>query len=151
MKKKFTVNIQYNVTIPVEVYAETTEDALDFAYNEASEMSLNDGIVDYSDSSIEDIALTDEPLTEQKETLIDRIKAILLIDGTANVTLNITYNDIHFIQLWASFDSCEKEIEYINVQYSFENEIYTSVIEDIPMDVLTEILKVIQNHAHNSK
>lgn len=147
MKKKFMVNVHYDVMFPVEVYAETEEEALDLAYNESCEMSLNEGDAEYADSSVTDVTLTDEPLTPQKETLIDRIRAILLINGSNEIALNITNDDVKFIQLWRY----EGESKNIFVLFSFDNKIYSSVIEEIPMEVLAEMLKVVQIQVHNSK
>lgn len=151
MKKKFKVNVHYDVVVPVEVFADSEDNVLDLAVDKASYMSLNDCDADYTGSCITDLVLTDEPLTPQKETLIDRIKAVLILGGTSQAPLDITKDDVAFYNLWASFDSCETEINYIDVQFSFGSNTYGCPIEEIPMDVLTEILKAVQNQVHNSK
>lgn len=151
MKKKFKVNVHYDVVVPVEVFADSEDNVLDLAVDKASYMFLNDCDADYTGSCITDLVLTDEPLTPQKETLIDRIKAVLILGGTSQTPLDITKDDVAFYNLWASFDSCETEINYIDVQFSFGSNTYGCPIEEIPMDVLTEILKAVQNQVHNSK
>lgn len=151
MKKKFFVNVHYDVVVPVEVFADSEDNALDLAVDKASYMSLNDCDANYTDSCVTDLALTDEPLTPQKKTLIDRIKAVLILGGTFHVPLDFTKDDVVFGDLWASFNSYETKIDYIDVQFSFGSNTFSCSIEEIPMDVLTEILKTVQNQVHNSK
>lgn len=151
MKKKFKVNVHYDVVVPVEVFADSEDEAFDLACNEAECVSLNDCDADYTGSCITGLVLTDERLTPQKETLIDRIKAVLILGGTSHVPLDFTKDDVVFGNLWASFNSYETKIDYINVQFSFGSNTYGCSIEEIPMDVLTEILKTVQNQVHNSK
>ena len=146
MKKKFFVNVHCDVVASVEVFADSEDNALDLAVDKASYMSLND-----CDAYVTNLALTDEPLTPQKETLIDRIKAVLILGGTNHVPLDFTKDDVVFGDLWASFNSYETKIDYIDVQFSFGSNTYCCSIEEIPMDVLTEILKTVQNQVHNSK
>lgn len=71
MKKKFFVNVHYDVVVPVEVFADSEDNALDLAVDKASYMSLNDCDANYTDSCVTDLALTDEPLTPQKKN-VDR-------------------------------------------------------------------------------
>lgn len=151
MKKKFFVNVHYDVVVPVVVFADSEDNVLDLAVDKANYMSLNDCDADYTGSCITGLILTDEPLTPQKKELISRIKAVLIKDGTSQAPLDITKDDVAFYNLWASFDSCETEINYIDVQFSFGSNTYGCPIEEIPMDVLTEILKAVQNQVHNSK
>ena len=83
--------------------------------------------------------------------MIDRIKAVLILGGTFHVPLDFTKDDVVCGDLWASFNSYETKIDYIDVQFSFGSNTYSCSIEEIPMDVLTEILKTVQNQVHNSK
>ena len=151
MKKKFFVNVHCDVVASVEVFADSEDNALDLAVDKASYMSLNDCDANYTESYVTNLALTDEPLTPQKETLIDRIKAVLILGCTNHVPLDFTKDDVVFGDLWASFNSYETKIDYIDVQFSFGSNTYCCSIEEIPMDVLTEILKTVQNQVHNSK
>lgn len=43
--KKYYVNVRYEVVIPVEVIANDEDEAMDLAYDEVDEYSLNEGII----------------------------------------------------------------------------------------------------------
>lgn len=51
-KKKYTINVHYNVMIQVEVEATSEDKALDLARDIADETSLNEGATDYMDSCV---------------------------------------------------------------------------------------------------
>lgn len=69
MKKKFFVNVHYDVVVPVVVFADSEDNVLDLAVDKASYMSLNDCDADYTGSCITGLILTDEPLTPQKKRI----------------------------------------------------------------------------------
>lgn len=147
MKRKFIVKTRYNVEYTTEVLAESSEEALSMADDLASQKPIYDGKCIDKDVWLDSIDLVKEEMTPQKETLIKKIKRLLQKDGTSHCKFKIANGDLEFKDLYADFDGGSRIIS-IRVFYKNEDgsEYHFIDIEDTPMEVLTEILKAIQEH-----
>lgn len=151
IRKKFSVNVHYDVVISTEVFAESEEEAMDLAIGKTDMMSLNEGECVGTNACVTEVSVDEEEMTPQKESLIDRIKAILLGERTNLWEINIVKDDITFSRMKVTYDVEETRVENITIFYSFDNCTHISLIQDMPMEVLTEILKKIQGIVNDSK
>ena len=151
MKKKFSVNVHYDVVIPTKVFAESEEEAIDLAIDEADMMSLNEGECVDTNACVTEVSFVKDEMTPQKETLIDRIKAVLLREIKGCWELNIVKDDISFGRMTVTYDFEKTKVESITIFYLFDNCTHISLIQDMPMEVLTEVLKKIQSIVNGSK
>lgn len=152
MKKKYTVNVHYDVVLTTEVFAENEEQALDLAVDNTDQMSLNEGECVDNNPCVTDVEFCfDEPLTPQKETLINRIKSVLEVNGYSYVPLNFTKDEIFFSSLNVDYINDEKEIANIDISYIIDSSVGKCQIENTPMECLTEVLSKVQSYVHNSK